>query len=97
MLLRAFGTLEGTVAKSLDPSISLWTLPVPCQAVFHEHFNLKHLPRAGAQTCGAAGATTSIPIRMATFLEQLTNGEQRLNLHYQGKTRCWRPRCLTVS
>ena len=88
MLLRAFGTLEGTVAK-LDPSISLMDIARPfAKQYFKEHFNPKHFTEGQAlKLLRAAGATTSIPIRMATFLEQLTNGEQRLNLHYQGQDR----------
>ena len=86
--MRAFGTLEGTVAK-LDPSISLMDIARPfAKQYFKEHFNPKHFTEGQAlKLLRAAGATTSIPIRMATFLEQLTNGEQRLNLHYQGQDR----------
>lgn len=86
MLLRAFGTLEGTVAK-LDPTISLMDIARPfAKQYFMDHFNAKRFTEGQAlKLLRAIGATTSIPIKTATFLDQLTNGEQRLNLHYQGQ------------
>ncbi len=86
MLLRAFATLEGTVTK-LYPTLSMMDVALPfARKWLKEHFNLKHsLQNQGLQAYKAGQSLLKLPVKAATFLDQLTNGEQRLNLHYRGQ------------
>lgn len=88
MLLRAFATLEGTINK-LDPTISMMKIARPfARRYLIQHFNLRNsLDQEAVKLFKAGGALGNLPIKAATFLDQLTNGEQRLNLHYQGQDR----------
>lgn len=86
LVLRAFATLEGTVAR-LDPTLSIMKIARPFTRWYlKRHFHPREAGGALAYRLLLAGnALVSLPTRVATLLDQLTTGEQRLNLHYQGQ------------
>lgn len=86
LLFKAFGTLEGTVAK-LDPSLSMIEVARPfAQDYFKRHFNLKE---AVTEHLGTAytnlEAAARLPEKVERTLDQVTTGETRINLHYIGQ------------
>lgn len=86
LVLRAFATLEGTVAR-LDPTLSLMQVARPFTRWYlSQHFHPREAGGALAYRLLLAGnALVSLPTRAAALLEQLTNGEQQLTLHYRGQ------------
>ncbi|WP_295731143.1 AarF/ABC1/UbiB kinase family protein [uncultured Limosilactobacillus sp.] len=86
LLFKAFGTLEGTIAR-LDPSLSMMEVAKPfAWHYFKEHFDIKNsfIEHAGTAYNGIK-ATAQLPQKLTRTLDQVTSGEARINLHYVGQ------------
>lgn len=86
ILFKAFGTLEGSIAK-LDPSLSMMEVAKPfARDYFKRHFNLKE---SVIEHLGSAynnlEAASRLPEKMERTLDQITTGDSRINLHYIGQ------------
>lgn len=81
MLMKAFGTLEGTVAK-LDPSVSMLAVAKPFALRYlKQHLDLKTMATEQLfNVVQTYQAMTTFPKRVSHFLDGLLNGEQRLKL-----------------
>lgn len=86
MLVRAFASLEGTVAK-LDPHISMMEVARPfAKKYIRQKLNWRNLADDALLT--GAEATTSIgrlPKQLNTLLQSVNEGTARINLHYSGQ------------
>lgn len=88
LLFKAFGTLEGTIAK-LDPSLSMMEVAKPfAKDYFKRHFNWKdvvttHLGSAYNNLEAAA----RLPEKMERTMDQIATGDTKINLHYIGQKR----------
>lgn len=86
LLFKAFGTLEGTIAK-LDPSLSMMEVARPfAWHYFKAHFNMKDtlIEHAGTMYNGLEAAS-KLPQKFTRTLDQVASGEARVNLHYIGQ------------
>ncbi|WP_251546605.1 AarF/UbiB family protein [Limosilactobacillus caecicola] len=86
MLFKAFGTLEGTVAR-LDPKMSMIEVARPfAQGYFKRHFNLKQALSEHATTLyNNLEAASRLPEKIERTLDQVSTGDARVNLHYVGQ------------
>lgn len=86
LLFKAFGILEGTVAK-LDPSLSMLEVAKPfARDYFKRHFNLKEMVNEHLWTAyNSLEAVGRLPEKVERTLDQVTTGEARVNLHYIGQ------------
>ena len=86
LLFKAFGTLEGTIAK-LDPDLSMMQVAQPfAWHYFKEHFNVKEALMDHAGTMyHEIEAISQLPQKMTRTLDQIASGEARVNLHYLGQ------------
>ncbi|WP_057740252.1 ABC1 kinase family protein [Limosilactobacillus secaliphilus] len=86
LLFKAFGSLEMTVAK-LDPQISMMSVARPfANQWFKEHYNLKEsLANHAHEGYSALVAGAQIPKKANRLLDQVLNGQGRVNLHYVGQ------------
>lgn len=88
LLFKAFGTLEGTIAK-LDPSLSMMEVAKPfAKDYFKRHFNWKdvvttHLGSAYNNLEAAA----RLPEKIERTMDQIATGDTKINLHYIGQKR----------
>lgn len=86
MLVRAFASLEGTVAK-LDPNISMMEVARPfAKQYLQKQFNWRDLLDdtllTGAQATSSLGR---MPGQISTLLNSINDGEARINVHYSGQ------------
>lgn len=86
ILFKAFGTLEGSIAK-LDPSLSMMEVAKPfARDYFKRHF---HLRESLYQYLGTAytnfESSLRLPQKIERSLDQVTTGNARVNLHYIGQ------------
>lgn len=88
MLVRAFGILEGTVAK-LDPNLSMMEVARPFgRRYLKQHFNLRNRLEDDLWGSYQAGhQLIQLPGHVNDFLDALTNGDARLNFKYQNEER----------
>lgn len=88
LLFKAFGSLEMTVAK-LDPDISMMSVARPfAMRWFKEHYQFKDsLAHHAHQGYSALIAGAQIPTKTNRLLEQLLNGQAKVNLHYVGQSK----------
>lgn len=88
MLVRAFGILEGTVAK-LDPNLSMMEVARPFgRRYLKQHFNLRNRLEDDLWGSYQAGhQLIKLPGHVNDFLDALTNGDARLNFKYQNEER----------
>lgn len=88
MLVRAFGILEGTVAK-LDPNLSMMEVARPFgRRYLKKHFNLRNRIEDDLWGSYQAGhQLIKLPGHVNDFLDALTNGDARLNFKYQNEER----------
>lgn len=86
MLVRAFASLEGTVAK-LDPHISMMEVARPfAKQYFRKKLNWRDLLDDSLITgVRATRSVGRIPSQIQTLLESVNDGSARLNLHYSGQ------------
>lgn len=88
LLIKAFGTLESTVAK-LDPDISMMQVARP--------FGLRYLKRKFnwrttlddqlINLYSAAQETSKLPDKVGATLDTIANGDTQVNFKYQGQER----------
>lgn len=86
ILFKAFGTLEGSIAK-LDPSMSMMEVAKPfARDYFKRHFNFKEslYEHAGSAYANLESAAR-LPQKLERSLDQITTGDTRVNLHYIGQ------------
>lgn len=86
MLVRAFASLEGTVAK-LDPHISMMEVARPfAKRYLRQRLNWRDLFDDSIVTgVRATRSIGRIPSQIQTLLESLNDGSAHLNLHYSGQ------------
>lgn len=86
LLFKAFGTLEGLIAK-LDPDLSLMAIATPfAKQYFKNHFNLRQELQDSLWLTGQSlRALNRLPQRAERILTQIEDGESRVNLHYLGQ------------
>lgn len=88
LLFKAFGTLEGTIAK-LDPTLSMMEVAKPfAKDYFKRHFNLKEL---ATTYLGSAynnlESASRLPEKLEQTMDQIVTGDTKINLHYIGQKR----------
>lgn len=88
MLVRAFGILEGTVAK-LAPNLSMMEVARPFgRHYLKEHFNFRNRLEDDLWGSYQAGhQLIQLPSHLNEFLGSITNGSARLNFKYQNEER----------
>ena len=86
MLMKAFATLEGTVAK-LDPTISMMAVARPfAKKYLKEHFNWREsLGDASLAMYSSLESLSKLPNQVNRLMTILASGEQQFNFHYQGQ------------
>lgn len=86
LLFKAFGTLEGTIAK-LNPTISMMEVARPfAKKYFKRHFNFKEsLLDAAIKTYSGIEAASEFPQKITRVLDNIENGNSKINLHYSGQ------------
>ena len=86
MLMKAFATLEGTVAK-LDPTISMMAVARPfAKKYLKEHFNWREsLGDASLAMYSSLESLSKLPNQVNQLMTILASGEQQFNFHYQGQ------------
>lgn len=88
LLFKAFGSLEMTIAK-LDPDISMMSVARPFASQWlKEHYHFKSsVANHAHQGYKALVASTQIPTKANRLLDQLLDGQGRVNLHYVGQSK----------
>ena len=88
LLFKAFGTLEGTIAK-LDPSLSMMDVAKPfAKDYFKRHFNWKDVVTTHlGSTYNNLEAAARLPEKMERTMDQVATGDTKINLHYIGQKR----------
>lgn len=86
MLMKAFATLEGTVAK-LDPTISMMAVARPfAKKYLKEHFNWREsLGDASLAMYSSLESLSKLPNQVNRLMTILASGEQQFNFHYHGQ------------
>lgn len=86
LLFKAFGILEGTIAK-LDPSLSMLEVAEPfAKQYFKDHFNLHDYLTHHLITVGTSlNALQRLPFKAERAIDSITNGNSQINLHYIGQ------------
>ena len=86
LLMKAFATLEGTVAK-LDPTISMMAVARPfAKKYLKEHFNWREsLGDASLAMYSSLESLSKLPNQVNRLMTILASGEQQFNFHYQGQ------------
>ena len=88
LLFKAFGTLEGTIAK-LDPSLSMMEVAKPfAKDYFKRHFNWKDVVTTHlGSTYNNLEAAARLPEKLERTMDQVATGDTKINLHYIGQKR----------
>ena len=88
LLFKAFGTLEGTIAK-LDPSLSMMAVAKPfTQDYFKRHFSWQEaLTNHLGSTYNNLEAAARLPEKIERTMDQIAMGDTKINLHYIGQKR----------
>lgn len=86
MLMKAFATLEGTVAK-LDPTISMMAVARPfAKKYLKEHFSWREtMGDASLAMYSSLQSLSKLPTQVNHLMTILDSGEQQFNFHYQGQ------------
>lgn len=86
MLMKAFATLEGTVAK-LDPTISMMEVARPfAKKYLKEHFSWREtMGDASLAMYSSLQSLSKLPTQVNHLMTILDSGEQQFNFHYQGQ------------
>lgn len=86
MLMKAFATLEGTVAK-LDPTISMMEVARPfAKKYLKEHFSWREtMGDASLAMYSSLQSLSKLPTQVNHLMTILASGEQQFNFHYQGQ------------
>lgn len=84
LLVKSFGTLEGTI-QQLNPELSMFEVARPfAWNYFKQHFNLKNtIQKDGIELFNNLRALPQLAGKSLTGLEQLTQGDLKLNLNFK--------------